>query len=159
MAHARRRALELVTAAAVAVFGSVVAAESLSHDIGWGPQGPGAGYFPFRTGLLLIAAGVLLAIRAARDRADHVVVTDAGFLQSVSVFWPTAALAVAMFPLGAYLPGVIYLSWMMRAHGRYGWGRALATSVVVMVIVFAVFELGFQVPLPKGLLEQAIGVD
>jgi len=57
--YASRRTLELWTAAAVGVVGAIVIAESLTHDIGWNETGPGSGYFPFRVGVLLMAAAIV----------------------------------------------------------------------------------------------------
>jgi putative tricarboxylic transport membrane protein len=66
--YVSRRALEIWTAAAVALIGVIVSAESLSHDIGWNEAGPGSGYFPFRIGLLLIAvAAVQVTLSASLE--------------------------------------------------------------------------------------------
>ena len=149
-----RRTAEIATAVAVALTGVVVVAESLTHDIGWNETGPGSGYFPFRVGVLLIGAAIvrLLQVRLKPDpTAEFVTREELG--RSLSVFWPTAALVVAMFPLGCYLPSGVYLAWMMRRHGGYGWLRAAAYGAAVMVAFFLVFDLWFRVPLAKGPLE------
>ena len=150
----RRRTAEIGTAVAVALTGAVVVAESLTHDIGWNETGPGSGYFPFRIGLLLIAVASVRAmqnIRGARPATPFV--TREEFARSLSVFWPTAALVVAMFPLGCYLPSGVYLAWMMRRHGGHGWLLSAAYGAAVMVAFFLVFDLWFRVPLAKGPLE------
>jgi hypothetical protein len=157
MAHAPRRTVELAMAGVVAVFGAVVAIDSLSHDIGWNANGPGPGYFPFRVGVLLIGASAAIAVRAARSASGPAFVTAVELGRSFSVFWPTAAAVAGMFALGTYVPSVVYLAWMMRTHGGHGWGRAIATSTVIIVVIFAIFELWFQVPLAKGPLETALG--
>ena len=133
-------------------------AESLTHDIGWNETGPGSGYFPFRVGLLLIGAAVvrLLQVRLKPDTTIFVTRDELG--RSVSVFWPTAALVVAMFPLGCYLPSGVYLAWMMRRHGGHGWLLSAAYGTAVMVAFFLVFDLWFRVPLAKGPLEAVFGL-
>jgi len=172
----------MATAVGVALTGAVVAAESLTHDIGWNATGPGSGYFPFRVGLLLIGAAIvrLLQIRltasaeatavkkpdtttfsgaGSASRSSHAsgpaesFVTREEFRRSLSVFWPTAALVAAMFPLGCYLPSGVYLAWMMRRHGGHGWLLSAAYGAAVMVAFFLVFDLWFRVPLAKGPLE------
>ena len=153
---ATRRALEISTALAGALVGSVVAAESLTHDIAWNEAGPGSGYFPFRIGLLLIGVAVVQVIRvlppatAKAAAASVIFVTREEFRRTLSVFWPTAVLAVAMFPLGSYLPSAIYLAWMMRRHGGRGWLVSAGYGAAVMAAFFLVFDVWFRVPLARG---------
>jgi hypothetical protein len=155
---ARRRTLELATAITLSLFGAVVAADSLSHDVRWNENGPAPGYFPFRVGLLLIASSIALFFRAARGSGDDVFVTRDQLRRSVSVFWPTAMAAVAMFGLGCYVPSGAYLAWMLGAHGPYRWPRAVAVAAVMTALLFTVFEWWFQVPLAKGPVEAAFGI-
>jgi len=156
-----RGTAEIATAAGVALTGAVIALESLTHDIGWNATGPGSGYFPFRVGLLLIGAAVVRVLQVrprgtgAASLESHAsgpvaFVSRAEFHRSLSVFWPTAALVVAMFPLGCYLPSGVYLAWMMRRHGGHGWLLSAAYGAAVMVAFYLVFDLWFRVPLAKG---------
>ena len=178
----RRRTAEIATAVAVALTGAVVVAESLTHDIGWNETGPGSGYFPFRVGLLLVAAPLVCAWQTVRGTgsasenlrgagsaserrslasgpaATNSFVTRDELRRSLSVFWPTAALAVAMFPLGCYLPSGVYLAWMMRRHGGHGWPLSAAYGAAVMVAFFLIFDLWFRVPLAKGPLEALFSI-
>lgn len=155
----RRRTAEIATAVAVALTGAVVVAESLTHDIGWSDTGPGSGYFPFRVGLLLIAAASIQAVQGLRGAGSaEPFVTREELRRSLSVFWPTAAVVVAMFPLGCYLPSGVYLAWMMRRHGGHGWLLSAAYGVAVMVVFFLVFDLWFRVPLAKGPLEALFSI-
>ncbi len=85
-------------------------------------------------------------------------VTREELRRSLSVFWPTAALVVAMFPLGCYVPSGVYLAWMMRRHGGHGWWWSAAYGAAVMVAFFLVFDLWFGVPLAKGPVETALGI-
>src|SRR6185295_10908886 len=137
---ATRRTLEVATAAVLTLVGGVVIAESLTHDIGWNETGPGSGYFPFRVGLLLFAAAIVrgLQVRLKPDptttpKPDPTTafVTREELRRSLSVFWPTAALVVAMFPLGCYVPSGVYLAWMMRRHGGHGWVLSAAYGAAV----------------------------
>jgi putative tricarboxylic transport membrane protein len=173
---ASRRTLEIWTAAAAGLTGAIVTVESLSHDIGWNETGPGSGYFPFRVGLLLIGVAIVRVLQVvtveARLKPGPTTDTEArlkpgpttAFVtreelgRSLSVFWPTAALVVAMYPLGCYVPSLVYLAWMMRRHGGYHWGKSVAFAAAVMVAFFLIFELWFSVPLAKGPLEAALGL-
>lgn len=158
MQQAGRRPLEIVTAVALALAGAVVSAESMTHDIGWNTNGPGPGYFPFRVGLLLIAAAFVLAVQGLRVSRDDLFVTRDALRRSLSVFLPTLVLVAAMFVLGCYVPSALYLAWMMRRHGGYRWITAVASGAAIMGVFFLVFDLWFRVPLAKGPIEAALGI-
>lgn len=169
--YAMRRTVEMWTAVAAALLGVVVVSESLTHDIGWNETGPGSGYFPFRIGVLLIGAAIIRlfqvrqtrgtgsASHSGRDASGPVsFVTREELGRSLSVLWPTIALVGAMIPLGCYVPSAVYLAWMMRRHGGYGWLLSAAYGVAVAVAFFLVFDLWFRVPLAKGPIEAALGL-
>jgi hypothetical protein len=46
----------------------------------------------------------------------------------------------------------------MKWLGRYNWLVVLAVAIVVPVIIFIFFERWFLVPLPKGPLEDWLGL-
>ena len=148
-----RRTAEVWTAAAVGLTGIVVIAESLTHDIGWNETGPGSGYFPFRVGVLLLGASLVRAWQTHRAALADMFVTREEFRRSLSVFWPTVALVIAMFPLGCYVPSGVYLAWMMHRYGSRGWMVSAVYGAAVMVAFFLIFDLWFRVPLAKGPLE------
>lgn len=153
-----RAAVERWTAAGVALVGVLVAGESLTHDVGWNDAGPGPGYFPFRIGLLLVAAGALLYAQHRRGAPGPVFARREELERSLGVFLPTAALGGSMFVLGCYVPSAVYLAWMMRRHGASGWLRAGLVGTAVMAVLFLVFEVWFRVPLAKGPIEAALGL-
>lgn len=150
--------MELAVALALAATGLTVSAESLTHDIGWTETGPGAGYFPFRIGLLLIAAALALAAEAFARPVPGAFVTREQLARTTTVLWPTAVLVAAMVPLGCYVPAAVYLAWMLRRLGAYGWPASAAFGMGAAVAFFLVFEIWFRVPLAKGPLEAALGL-
>jgi hypothetical protein len=77
-------------------------------------------------------------------------VTREEFRRTLSVFWPTAALVIAMFALGSYLPSAVYLTWMMRTHGGRGWLVSAGYGAAVMAAFFLIFDVWFRVPLARG---------
>ena len=155
---ASRRAVEIGTAATLAVLGGIVSAASLSHDIGWSATGPGAGYFPFRVGVLLTVAGVLLVIQHLGVRTDAVFATRPDLRRTLGVVLPTAALAGGTMVLGSYLASGLFLAFMMRRHGGYGWLPSAVLGTGSIAVFYVVFDLWFRVPLAKGPLEAALGL-
>ena len=157
---ASRKSVEIWTATAASLIGAIVVAESLTHDIGWNEAGPGSGYFPFRVGLLLIVVAVvrIVQVRLKADTTSEIFVTRDELRRSLSVFWPTAALVIAMFPLGCYVPSMVYLAWMMRRHSGRGWLVSAMYGAAVMIAFFLIFDVWFRVPLAKGPIEAALGI-
>ncbi len=166
---ASRRAVEIGTAATLAAAGGLVSTASLAHDIGWSATGPGAGYFPFRVGVLLTLAGIALMIQPAYAkasagpghrgvRADAVFATRSDLRRMLSVALPTAALAAGTVVLGSYVASGLFLTWMLRRHGGYGWLPAAVSGAVSVAVFYTIFDLWFRVPLAKGPLEAALGL-
>ena len=145
-------------ALAAAGFGAVVVFGALQHDVGWGPTGPGAGYFPLRIGLLLIGVASLLALRQVLAAAPGRFSEPGALRRVAALLLPTAIFGAAIAPLGAYVPMMIYLLWMARTGARVGWPLALLVAIGMPAGFFLLFETWLGVPLAKGPLEEALGI-
>lgn len=155
------RAWEVIVAVFFLAFGSLVSWDS--HRIGssWGSDGPQAGYFPFYIGVLIIISALFILYDALRA-ADMEPFVRWGQLKMVLVVIVPTAVYVALianpwFSLGIYEASVIFIAGFMRALGKYSWLKVVGISVATMVIFFLMFEIWFQVPLPKGPIEAALG--
>jgi hypothetical protein len=42
-------------------------------------------------------------------------------------------------------------------QGKYSWAKALVVGVAVPAVLFALFEIWFLLPLPKGPIEALLG--
>ena len=54
-----QRPVEMGVAVAIAVFALVVIAGSVQVGIGWGAEGPKAGFFPFYVGLVILGSSII----------------------------------------------------------------------------------------------------
>jgi len=151
------RGVELGVAIAMIVFGAVTIFGSLQVGIGWGAEGPKAGFFPFYIGVSIIIASVVnLITAAAEDRSK--LFADWSQLGSVlQIVGPTAVYVVAVPYAGIYLSSIVLIALFMRWLGRYSIAMCAAVSVGVMVATFLMFEKWFLVPLPKGPIEDWLG--
>lgn len=141
----------------LAAFSAVVIYGSLQLNSGWSSTGPEAGYFPLRLSVLLLIVSVLLLIQAVRKPVqDEVFVTGEQLRRVMSLFIPTVVLAAAAPFLGFYVASAVFLVYMCRLHGHFGWGRSLLIGVGAVVVLYAIFELWFNVPLARGPLEDWI---
>jgi hypothetical protein len=152
-------AMELGVAGFTALFGAIVIYGSLQAGIGWGIEGPKAGFFPFYLGVTIVigslfnAAQVILAGNSGRTFAAW-----GQLWQVLAVVVPTA-IYVAVIPLiGIYLASMLLIAAFMKRLGRYPWTLILPIAVGVPVAFYFMFEKWFLVPLPKGPIEHWLGL-
>ena len=153
-----QRSVEIGVAAAVALFALIIIWGSIQAGIGWGAEGPKAGFFPFYVGLLILLSTAINFAQIMRAHSEGGLFADWGQLRQVlSVLVPTT-IYVALVPwIGIYVASVLLIAVFMSWLGRYGWGMVTGVSIGVPLVTFVVFEKWFLVPLPKGPLETALG--
>ena len=152
--------VDLAVAAVLAAIGAIVMVDSLRVGVGWAAEGPQAGFFPFYVGLLLTAGAAATILRnllsAARD--VDVFVEAAGFRRVLAVLLPSVAYVAAVRWLGIYVASALLIAAFMRVFGRYGYPACAGLGVAISVALYLMFEAWFLVPLPKGPLEDALGL-
>ncbi len=156
----RTRGPELAVAGFLFIIAMLVVSDSLRVGIGWAEDGPRAGYFPFYIGLLLAASSGWVLVtqmrRWAVDREEFATRQQVGLV--VSVLVPMVVYVALIFVLGIYLASALLIGYFMFRHGKYKARLALPVAVGVPLFFFAVFEKWFLVPLPKGPIEQLLGL-
>ena len=131
---------------------------STEVGIGWGAEGPRAGFFPFYCSLIVLISCVINIVSALRTPETGKLFAEWSQLrQVVSVLVPTA-IYVALVPYtGIYVASALLIAFFMLWFGRYNWLIAIAVAIAVPVLTFLMFEIWFLVPLPKGPLETYLG--
>ncbi len=152
------RAIEIVVAATIFVFGAVVIYDSIRLGISWGDEGPKAGYFPFYIGLMLCFSSVVTLVRAARTAGSESFVARGQLKLVMSVLVPTTVYVGVIAFLGIYVASIIYIAFFMWWLGKYKWLTIVPVALGVNVAFFLMFEIWFKVPLPKGPLETMFGL-
>jgi len=76
----------------------------------------------------------------------------------LAVLVPTAVFAGLVTWIGIYLSAILYIGFFMRGLGKYEWWKVLAVSAGTATVFYLVFEKWFKVPLPKGPLENLLGL-
>ena len=71
---------------------------------------------------------------------------------------PTTIYVFAVPWTGIYLSSLILIAVFMRWLGRYGIAMCAAVSIGVTLATYLMFEKWFLVPLPKGPLEDLLGL-
>jgi putative tricarboxylic transport membrane protein len=153
------RWVEAGVAVAIILFGVIVIIGALQVGIGWGPEGPKSGFFPFYLGVLIIAASIANLVRAVIELDRQALFAEWSQIgQVMSVIIPTAVYVVAVPWLGIYVSSFVLIAFFMKWFGRYGWGLTLAVAVGMPAITYMLFEKWFMIPLPKGPIEDLLGL-
>ncbi|MFM2399037.1 MAG: hypothetical protein RL341_1194 [Pseudomonadota bacterium] len=150
--------VEIVTALLVLVLGIVGAVDSLRLGARWAEDGPQAGYFPFYVSLSICLAAAWILLRAIMRANQGVFLTGTQLKPVLRLFIPLAVYCVLIGLVGIYVASVVFIAYCMRTMGGYSWIKTIAIPVAIMAFFFAVFELWFKLPLPKGPLEAALGL-
>ncbi|MBN9091228.1 MAG: tripartite tricarboxylate transporter TctB family protein [Reyranella sp.] len=153
-----QRIVEMGVALFILALGALAMIGSLRVGIGWGAEGPKSGFFPFWVGLIVVLASArnfwrAIAISPARLFAEW------GQIAQVRKVVIPMAIYVALVPFfGIYVASALLIAGFMRWLGRYGWLLTLAVAILLPILIYVTFEDWFLVPLPKGPLEDWLGL-
>lgn len=153
------RSMELVVAGLFMALATLIMYDNWRLGARWLEDGPGAGYFPFRIGVIMFVAsavtfGMHLRARVAGD-PTFVDRTQLGHVLQVLV--PTIVFVVSVGFLGIYLAAAIFITFFMWWLGKYAIYKIVPIALAVPLLLFMMFEVWFLVPLPKGPIEAALG--
>jgi putative tricarboxylic transport membrane protein len=153
------RVVEIGVALFIALLAVIGIIGALNVGIGWGAEGPKAGFFPFYISLIVLLSCAVNLVNALREFTGGELFAEWGQIRQVlSVVIPTAAYVFAVPLLGMYVSSALLIAVFMRWIGRYSWTMVAAIAIGVPVFTFTLFEFWFLVPLPKGPLEDWLGL-
>jgi hypothetical protein len=150
--------VEIGVAAFMALLALIGIYGSIKVGIGWGDEGPRAGFFPFYVSLIVLISCAInvISVLAHVDKAR--VFAEWGQLRQVlSVLVPTIVYVGLVPYLGIYVASALLIAFFMLWFGRYSLIVSVAVAVMVPILTFLMFEIWFLVPLPKGALENMLG--
>ncbi len=142
--------------AAVAMFDSRRSA--LPDPSGTAPGGLGAGFYPFWAAAFIFVAGAGVAYRTfvTPQRPEGVFKDRASILAVLTIIAPIVVAVSLIAWIGFYVMTAVYQGYFAITIGKYRWYWALAVALLVSAAIYATFELGFRVPLPKSILDDVI---
>lgn len=150
--------VEIGVVAFMTLFGAIVIVGSLQVGIGWGLEGPQAGFFPFYLGLLIIISSAVNFVQIMMARSDALFAEWGQLRRVLAVVVPTT-IYVALIPYaGIYVASALLIAAFMKWLGRYGWSLIVAISVGVPIATYLMLEKWFLIPLPKGPIEDFLGL-
>jgi uncharacterized membrane protein (DUF485 family) len=131
---------------------------SIKVGIGWGAEGPRAGFFPFYVSLAVLISCAVNLTKTLLSPDDGSLFAEWGQIRQVlAVVVPTAIYVAAIPFLGIYVASALLIIAFMKWLGNYNWLNSIVVGVVVPILTFLMFEIWFLVPLPKGPLENLLG--
>lgn len=154
-----QRLAETITLAVLLAFSLVMAWDNWRTGIGWESTGPQAGYFPFYMALILggaAAFGLVVELRKIHLPTEPFVRRNQ-FRRVLAVFIPTLVYIPATQWLGLYVASFILIAGFMFFMGRIKLWKVLLTSFIFSAAMFVMFEIAFDVIMPKGPLERLFG--
>jgi hypothetical protein len=153
------RMVELGMAGLMIAFALVIIGGSMQVGYRWAFDGPQAGFFPFYIGLFILGASIVNFAQAWMERSEGRLFAEWGQLGKVISVVVPSGIYVALVPLlGIYVASMLLIGLFMRWLGRYGWGMVLTIAIGVPAVTFIIFERWFLVPLPKGPIEELLGL-
>jgi hypothetical protein len=125
---------------------------------GWESTGPQSGYFPFYlSGFSPAPASMAWRGVPVAQGGFEVFVTRAQLRRVMAVFVPTLLFCLAMQFLGLYVASFLLIAGFMRMVGKIALWKSLLTALVFTAVMFVTFDIAFDVIMPKGPLEAALG--
>jgi putative tricarboxylic transport membrane protein len=155
----QQRTVETVTLAVILAFALLMAWDNWRTGIRWESTGPQAGYFPFYVSMIMAGAcafGLSLQFRG-RSEPGTPFVRRNQFKRVLQVFLPTLLFVPVTQWLGLYVASFILISGFMYGIGKIKPWKCVVTAYVFTAIMFVVFEVAFDVIMPKGPLERLFG--
>jgi putative tricarboxylic transport membrane protein len=132
------KAVEVGVAVLVIVFGAIAIIGSISAGIGWGAEGPRAGFFPFYIGIAIVISGGVNFWNAVRPDAPGGIFAEWSQLwQVMLVVIPATiyATAIANNALAVCLLLGVVVGALMRRFGRYSWPMVAIAAIGIPVLL------------------------
>jgi hypothetical protein len=150
------RSLETATALLTGAFGAAVVVSSLDNGIGWSAAGVEAGTFPFIVGLVILSGSLFNLVQGWLHARD--IMLRPSELRRLGLLFVPAVVYVGVIPLiGMYLASAFYVFGALAWHKRGSLVFCGAVAIIAALALYLIFELTFQISLPRGALGDALG--
>ena len=151
------RSLEAATALITGAFGAAVVVSSLDNGIGWSSAGVDSGTFPFIVGLVILAGSVFNLAQGWLHARP--VILGPSELRRLGILFVPAAVFVGIIPLiGIYPASAFYVFGALAWHKRGSPLIPALAAVGAALALYLIFELTFQISLPRGALGTYLGL-
>jgi putative tricarboxylic transport membrane protein len=154
------RKAEIIVAAILLGIGVLVVADSIRLNIGWGMNGPEAGFFPFIMGSIVMVGCIIVIIQAIVKKEAYQgakpFLAKKAIKPVMNVIIPALAMVFLTEYIGLYVAAGLYMAFYMRWIGGHRWHIVIPLSVIVPLSIYVLFDRIFLIPMPKGIMEGII---
>jgi putative tricarboxylic transport membrane protein len=151
------RTVNIVVLLLLLAIAAILAFDNWRTGNSWDFAGPQAGYFPFYLSLIMGGACIYGLVSAIKGGDAKAFVTRDQLRRVMQVFVPTLVFCLLTQWLGIYVASFLLVTGFMWQVGRIALWKSLLTSVVFAILMFAIFDVAFDVIMPKGPFEAMIG--
>jgi hypothetical protein len=129
-------------------------ASALPDATGRFPGGLGPGFYPFWSAALIAGAAVVTMYRsyAGAPGGPGVFATRESWTAPLKIAAPMIVAVALIEWLGFYLVTGLFMGFFARFIGNYRWVWVVVIAVAFPALIYASFEYGFRVSLPKNKL-------
>ena len=150
------RSLEAATALITGAFGAAVVVSSLDNGIGWSSAGVESGTFPLIVGLVILTGSVFNLVQGWLHARP--VILGPSELRRLAILFVPAAVFVGAIPLIGLCPAsALYVFGALAWHKRGSLLLATVAAIGAALALYLIFELTFQISLPRGTLGTVFG--
>ena len=128
--------------------------------IGWVPnKGPGSGFWPFWLSFGMLLCSIATLVRwftrsTAESRSTDIYMSRNSVVVVGTSVAALLALLIGIHLIGIYFALFIFLAFYFKVVGRHEWPVSIMLIGGIPVFIFALFEWGLQIPLPKAMTEE-----
>jgi hypothetical protein len=146
------RKAEIACGLALFFLALLVVWESLKLNIGWGLNGPEAGFFPFWLGTGLAVTTAFVAVQAflRKPAGANPFIHRDGVIPVLKVALPAFTMVGLTEAIGLYPAALIYIAVYMRWIGKHRWITTVLVSLLIPLSSYFIFDKWFLIPMPKG---------
>lgn len=152
---------DIACAVVILGLGALVMFDSIRLDVGWGFEGPKAGFFPFLMSLGLILSSLAVVVRAVQRKgtsaSTNPFIPVAAVRPLMQVVVPASLMVFLSEYVGLYVAAGLYMAFSMRAIGGHRWAIVLPTSILLPAAFYYLFDKVFLIPMPTGTLPALLG--
>jgi putative tricarboxylic transport membrane protein len=115
-----------------------------------GSSGPESGLFPLITGLIIMGAGIVLAMRASTRVPAPEFPRGAALRRIAGIVVALAFMAIALPYAGFALTGALTMLVLLRTTGDAGWAGSIGLALASVAAVLWIFGHVLGMALPRG---------
>lgn len=150
------RKADIAVGVVILCIGLLVMFESIRLDIGWGMEGPRAGFYPFIMSLAVVVGSVIILVQAFQRKGvsgpGQPFIPREAIKPVLQCVVPAALMVFLTEYIGLYVAAGLYMAVYMRWIGRHRWRTVIILSIVIPLASYVVFDKLFLIPMPEGSL-------